>query len=92
MILKSKNNNSTNIKDLFQIKIQISIKQQYLIGTLLVKKDLTISLATKMLKNRPLCIFRPKMSAYKRDSDEAKYMSFLMMNYQKKIIKFEKNF
>ena len=64
---KSKNNNSTNITDLFQIKIQILIKQQYLIRTLLVKKDLIISLATKMLKNRPLCLFLPKMSAYKKD-------------------------
>ena len=64
---KSKNNNSTNITDLFQIKIQILIKQQYLIRTLLVKKDLIISLATKMLKNRSLYLFLPKMSAYKKD-------------------------
>ena len=66
-MLKSKNNNSTNITDLFQIKMQILIKQQYLTRTLLVKKDLITSLATKMLKNRPLCLFLPKMSAYKKD-------------------------
>ena len=29
-------------------------------------------------KNRPLCIFLPKMSAYRRDFDETKYMSFLI--------------
>ena len=65
-MFKSKNNNFTNITDLFQIKIQILLKQQYLIRTLLVKKDLIISLDTKMLKNRPLCLFVPKMSAYKK--------------------------
>ena len=31
----------------------------------------------KDAKIRPLCIFLPKMSAYRRDSDETKYMSFL---------------
>ena len=66
-MLKSKNNNSTNITDLFQIKIQILIKQQYLIKTLFVKKDLIISLATKMLKNKSLYLFLPKMSPYKKD-------------------------
>ena len=29
-----------------------------------------------MLKNRSICIFLPKEGAYKRDSDETKYMSF----------------
>ena len=29
-------------------------------------------------KVRPLCIFIPKMSAYRRDFDENKYMSFLI--------------
>ena len=32
-----------------------------------VKKVLNISLATKMLKNRPLYIFLPEMSAYRRN-------------------------
>ena len=29
-------------------------------------------------KVRPLCIFIPKMSAYRRDFDENEYMSFLI--------------
>ena len=29
-------------------------------------------------KIKPLCIFLPKMSAYRKDSDETKYMSFLI--------------
>ena len=32
-----------------------------------VKKVLNISWATKMLKNRPLMIFRPEMRAYRRN-------------------------
>ena len=28
-------------------------------------------------KIRPLCIFLPKMSSYRKDFDETKYMSFL---------------
>ena len=35
-------------------------------------------MATRILKNRLLCIFLPKMSAYKRDFDEVKYMFFLI--------------
>ena len=31
-----------------------------------------------MVKNRPLCILLPKMSAYRRNFDETKYMSFLI--------------
>ena len=33
-----------------------------------------------MLKNRPLCIFLPKMSTYRRDFDKTKCMSFLIKN------------
>ena len=45
----------------------------------MVKKDLNISLATKMLKKmRPVCIFLPKLSVYRRDFDETKYISFLI--------------
>ena len=29
-------------------------------------------------ENRPICIFLPKMSAYRKDFDESKYMSFLI--------------
>ena len=31
-----------------------------------------------MLKNIPLCIFLPKMSAHRRDLDKTKCMSFLI--------------
>ena len=31
-----------------------------------------------MLKLRPLCIVLPKMSSYRRDFDETKYISFLI--------------
>ena len=33
-----------------------------------------------MLKNRPLCMFLPEMSAYRRDFNETKCMSFLILN------------
>ena len=51
----------------------------------MVKNDLNISLATKNAKKlqdakkiRPLCIFLPKMAAYRKDFDETKSMSFLI--------------
>ena len=40
----------------------------------MVKKGLNVSI----LKIRPLGKFCPKISIYKRDFDEAKYMSFLI--------------
>ena len=43
----------------------------------MLKNDLNILLATKMLKIRPSCIFTPKMNAYRKDFDETKYISFL---------------
>ena len=42
------------------------------------KRILNALLTTKTLKNRPLCIFLPKMSGYRRDFDETKFMSFLI--------------
>ena len=49
----------------------------------MVKKDLNISLATKGLKKkRALCIFFPKLTAYKKDFDETKFMSFLIKDYE----------
>ena len=42
------------------------------------KRVLNISSATKMLKNRSLNIFLPKMSVYRRNFDETKYISFLI--------------
>ena len=45
----------------------------------MVKKDLNILMATKMLKKiKPLCIFLPKMSAYRKDFNETKYIYFLI--------------
>ena len=45
----------------------------------MVKKDLNILLVTKILKKiKPLCIFLPKMTPYRKDFDETKYISFLI--------------
>ena len=44
----------------------------------MVKKVSNTSLATNMLKNWTLCVFLSKMSAYRRDFNETKYISFLM--------------
>ena len=53
----------------------------------MVKNDLNISLATKNAKKlqdakkiRPLCIFLPKTTAYRKDFDDTKSMSFLIRN------------
>ena len=43
------------------------------------KKDFQYFIGYKDAKNiRPLCIFLPKMRAYRRDLYETKYMSFLI--------------
>ena len=84
VILKSKKKTFTYTKDLYVRyikhlnrdinKIVVSIKQQYLFPQ---RMDLYISLATNMLKKiKPLCKFPPKMSAYRKDFDETKYISF----------------
>ena len=86
MILKSKNKNFTDIKDLFKyknigiIKIvvfhKVSFRKKvfkYFIGY----KDNNISL-DHMYKFTFRCIFLPKMSAYRRDFHETKYMPFLI--------------
>ena len=44
----------------------------------MVKKILYILLALTTLKNKPSCIFLPKISACRRDFDETKYRSFLI--------------
>ena len=56
----------------------ILIKWLYLIEFILEKKDLNTLLAMKMLKNRPLCVFLPKMSVSRKNSDDTKFMSFLI--------------
>ena len=42
------------------------------------KKGFKYLIGYRDAKIRPLCIFLPKMSAYRRDFDETKYMSFLI--------------
>ena len=61
-----------SIKDININKIIVSNKLSF------GKKNLNFSLASKMLKNRPLYVFLPKMSGCRRDFDETKYMSFLI--------------
>ena len=49
----------------------------------MLKNVFNISLNTKMKdsgKNNPLCVMLPKMSAYRTDFDETKYMSFRLSN------------
>ena len=49
------------------------------IANLKIKYHQCNKLNTKDAKKvRPLCIFLPKLSAYRRDFDESKYISFLM--------------
>ena len=62
-IEKKKKKKITNIKGLFQKQNKTQI---LFIGY----RD------AKIL--RPLCIFFPKLSAYRRDFDQTKYMSFLI--------------
>ena len=55
------------------------IKKRYLIESLLVKKRLKYFIDYKdATKIRPLFIFLPKMSAYRKNFDETKIMSFLV--------------
>ena len=45
----------------------------------MVKKGFKYFIGYKDAKKiRPLCIFLPKMNAYRKDFDETKYMSFLI--------------
>ena len=47
----------------------------------MVKRFLNILSPTRILKKiRPLCLFFPKMSGYRRDFDETKYISFLIQD------------
>ena len=79
MILKSKNKNFTNIKGR-PISIQI-IDINKIVASNKVsfgKKGFKYFIGYKDIKIRPLYIFLPKMSAYRRDFDETKHMSFLI--------------
>ena len=81
MILKSKNNNFTKIKKLFQKnKINKDINE-----LALSKKGPFGKKGFKYFidykddnKTRPLCIFLPNTSAYRKDFDETKCMSFMI--------------
>ena len=76
MILKLKNTNFHQYKISFLIdnidvnKIVVSNK------VFLGKRILNILLATKIF--RPLCIFFPEMTAYSKDFDKTKCISFLI--------------
>ena len=54
-------------------KIIVSNKEIFTFG----KKGFKYFIGYKDVKIRPLCIFLPKMSAYRRDFDETKYLPFL---------------
>ena len=77
MILKSKNNNFTNIKYPFQQKKKIDIDK------IVVSKNVSFGknrfkyfIGYKAVKKiRPSCKFLPKMSAYKRGFDGTKYLN-----------------
>ena len=43
-------------------------------------KNIDINKIVVSNKNRSLCMFLPKMSVYRRDFDETKYISFLINN------------
>ena len=62
----------------FQEKIQILMKQQYLIRYLSAKKIKYFIGYKDAKKVKPLCILLPKVRAYRRDFNEHKYMYFLI--------------
>ena len=75
MMLKSKNKNFINIKDLFKLKNvdinKIVVSNKVSFG----KKGFKYFIGYKDTKeNRPLCIFLPKISAYRKYFDETKYI------------------
>ena len=77
MILKSKN--IINVKDLFYKKNidinKIVVSNKVSFG----KKGFKYFIGYKdARKIKPLCIFLPKMSAYRKDFNETKYLSFLI--------------
>ena len=93
MILKSKNKNFTNIKKTISIR-DIDINKVLAYNKVSFgKKGFKHFNGYKDAKSiRPFCIFLPKISAYRKNFDEAKYASFLMKNNEllKNIIKFGK--
>ena len=77
MILKLKKYKFHQHKSyIFINKININKKVIFNEAPLDIFFFLNTYLVTKMLKNRPLCIFPPKMSAYRRKFDKTKCMPF----------------
>ena len=75
MMLKSKNKNFINIKDLFKLKNvdinKIVVSNKVSFG----KKGFKYFIGYKDTKeNRPFCILLPKISAYRKYFDETKYI------------------
>ena len=75
--MKSKNKSFTNIKNQFQLKNvdsnKITVSNKISFG----KKGFKYFIGFKDAKKiRPLCIFLPKMTAYRKDIDKTKYMTF----------------
>ena len=75
MMLKSKNKNFINIKDLFKLKNvdinKIVVSNKVSFG----KKGFKYFIGYKDTKeNRPLCILQKKISAYRKYFDETKYI------------------
>ena len=70
----------TNIKELFQKKIYIDINKIVVSNKVLLgKKGFKYFIGYKdASKMKPLFIFLPKMSAYRKDFDITKYTSFLI--------------
>ena len=77
MILKSKNKNFINVKKLLSIK-NIDINKIVVSNKVYFsKKEFEYLICYKVAKEiRPLCIFRKKMSAYRKNFDETKHEIF----------------
>ena len=73
------------------IKIQILIKQQYLIRSISVKMDLNISLATNIFKKKQTFIHISfKKECFKRRDCETKYMPLLTKDAEL-LVQYNKN-
>ena len=77
-VLKSKTKKITNIEVLFQQK-NIDIDKIVVFNKVSFgKNSFRYLMGYKDAKIRPLDIFPPKISAYRRDFDETKYILFLI--------------
>ena len=79
MILKSKKQKFHQHKIPIFIK-NVDINKIVLSKVFFCKNDFKYFIDYKDAEIRPLCIFLPKMSTYRRDFDETKYVSFLIKN------------